>query len=429
VIIGSRPLATFVPPGTAAGRRALALLTGAIAASLLLLSAPDARAGTRTINFDDAVGAPNGFAVTTPLTNRYTTALGVTFAGPATSLGGAILNESGNFGVTGHSAPNFLAFNTTTYAKGPETITFATPAHSVDINTGQSGGGTVTATAFDGTTPVSENFRTAQAALQKLSLRATRITSVRLSFTGSAVVFDDLVWGSAPISGDDAGEVIQNGRLDVGAPGVLSNDTDPDGDAFTASLVRQPPNGTVDLRSNGSYTYTPNTGFSGNDAFVYKASDGTGSGNESTVRIKVDPLPPPPPPPPPPPAPPVLKNFAVQLTFGFLPRHPKKTTNFFDFAAHNVPKGSTLVGRCVTTKGKKCKGRLGKAFTIKKATKKEVKLKGFLRTYPAGSILELTASKSGFNNQIKVTAVRRNKVPLVIATKCQAPGSNTRRNC
>jgi hypothetical protein len=58
-----------------------------------------------------------------------------------------------------------------------------------------------------------------------------------------------------------------------------------------------------------------------------------------------------------------------------------------------------------------------------------VRLKGFLRTYPAGSFLELTVSKSGFNNQIKVTAIRKNKVPLVVATKCQTPGSNTRRNC
>ena len=239
-------------------------------------------------------------------------------------------------------------------------------------------------------------------------------------------MFDDLVWGSAPISADDRGTVGQDGRLEVGGNGVLGNDRDPDGDPLAAVLVRQPANGSVILRSNGSYAYTPNRGFSGNDTFVYRASDGTGRGNDATVRIRVDPSPPPPPPPPPPPAPPLLKDLAVQLTFGFLPLHPKKTTRFIDFVAHNVPKGSKLVGRCL---GKKCRGKLGKKFTIANTTKTNVKLKRFLKKYPAGTSLELTVSKSGFNNQIKITAIRRNKIPSVVATKCQAPGSKTRRNC
>lgn len=60
-------------------------------------AAPGALAAVRTINFDDVV-APALFADTTPLTTQYA-AQGVTFSGPAAGQGGAILNESGSFGV------------------------------------------------------------------------------------------------------------------------------------------------------------------------------------------------------------------------------------------------------------------------------------------------------------------------------------------
>ena len=117
------------------------------------LLAPQARAGTRTINFDDFT-APASFADAAPLTNRYAS-LGVTFAGPAPGSGGAVLDVTA-FPVTGESSPNALAFDgSQTYsgggtASGPETITFATPIHSASIHVGQSSGGTVRMTGFDG---------------------------------------------------------------------------------------------------------------------------------------------------------------------------------------------------------------------------------------------------------------------------------------
>ena len=97
------------------------------------------------ITFDtDAVGnalaAPSLFINTVALTNLYAP-LGVTFAGPGGNDGGAILNQSGNFGVNALSSPNFLAFNRgegVTLSDGgrpidPETITFASPVTSVSI--------------------------------------------------------------------------------------------------------------------------------------------------------------------------------------------------------------------------------------------------------------------------------------------------------
>ena len=61
------------------------------------------------INFDD-VAAPDMFLNTTHLTDQYAS-LGVHFSGPSDIDGGAILNQSSNFGVNALSGVNFLAFN------------------------------------------------------------------------------------------------------------------------------------------------------------------------------------------------------------------------------------------------------------------------------------------------------------------------------
>jgi hypothetical protein len=96
------------------------------------------------ITFDtDAAGnaltVPGLFASTVALTTLYAP-LGVTFSGGVDPAdGGAIINQSGIFGVNARSGTNFLAFNrTATLSSGgipedPETITFATPVSSVSI--------------------------------------------------------------------------------------------------------------------------------------------------------------------------------------------------------------------------------------------------------------------------------------------------------
>jgi hypothetical protein len=58
------------------------------------------------------------------------------------------------------------------------------------------------------------------------------------------------------------------------AANVLTNDVDADGDTLSAILVSNVRNGTLDLSPNGSFTYTPNAGFSGVETFTYRANDG-----------------------------------------------------------------------------------------------------------------------------------------------------------
>jgi hypothetical protein len=90
-----------------------------------------------------------------------------------------------------------------------------------------------------------------------------------------------------PVAADDQYVVNQDDVLDEPAPGVLANDTDADvGDELTAVLVQTPANGALVLNADGSFTYTPNAGFFGQDTFTYRATDGALS-NVATVSITV----------------------------------------------------------------------------------------------------------------------------------------------
>jgi VCBS repeat-containing protein len=92
----------------------------------------------------------------------------------------------------------------------------------------------------------------------------------------------------APSAADDAYSTDADTALTIDAPGVLGNDSDPEGDALSAAMIAGPANGTVTMNSDGSFTYTPNAGFSGTDTFTYKASDGTAESAEATVTITVN---------------------------------------------------------------------------------------------------------------------------------------------
>ena len=76
--------------------------------------------------------------------------------------------------------------------------------------------------------------------------------------------------------------------LNVAAPGVLSNDSDADGDTLTAVLNTGPGNGSLTLSADGSFSYTPNANFNGPDSFTYHANDGQADSNVATVSITVN---------------------------------------------------------------------------------------------------------------------------------------------
>lgn len=95
----------------------------------------------------------------------------------------------------------------------------------------------------------------------------------------------------APQAASDQYDVAEDTTLVVdAATGVLANDTDPDGDALTATLVAAASHGSVVLESNGAFTYTPNANFHGSDQFTYVANDGVAVSQIATVSLTISPV-------------------------------------------------------------------------------------------------------------------------------------------
>src|SRR6266850_6348782 len=116
--------------------------------------------------------------------------------------------------------------------------------------------------------------------------------TVTISNTGTAdatgVTFDDnpdpnttLVPGSiksSPVAVNDSYSAIGNVQISIPAPGVLTNDIDPDtgnNTGLTATGGATSTNGgnVVVINADGSFTYNPPAGFTGGDTFTYTLHD------------------------------------------------------------------------------------------------------------------------------------------------------------
>ncbi len=125
-----------------------------------------------------------------------------------------------------------------------------------------------------------------------------------LNFAGSDSftyrVFDGTVWSAPatvfitvsspnqpPAAAADTFTTTEDTPLVVAGPGLLTNDTDPNGDTLYVVLNVGPAHGTLDLRSDGGFTYTPAADWSGTDAFTYHVSDGSLTSAPVTVTLTV----------------------------------------------------------------------------------------------------------------------------------------------
>ena len=90
----------------------------------------------------------------------------------------------------------------------------------------------------------------------------------------------------APVSEDSIIGVAEN----IVDTGVLAKATDVDGDTLTYTLLTEALNGTVIVNKDGSYSYTPNTDFKGEDSFTYTVSDGNGGIITKTANVNVAPF-------------------------------------------------------------------------------------------------------------------------------------------
>jgi hypothetical protein len=92
----------------------------------------------------------------------------------------------------------------------------------------------------------------------------------------------------SPVANEGHYTAVEDTLLTVGAPGVLANDSDPNGLPLTATLLTGVSHGLLALNPDGGFTYTPDAGYTGADSFTYQASNGTEVSNVATVRITVE---------------------------------------------------------------------------------------------------------------------------------------------
>jgi hypothetical protein len=95
---------------------------------------------------------------------------------------------------------------------------------------------------------------------------------------------------AAPAAQPDAFSGTEDEALDIGPRGVLSNDSDPNGDPLQAVLDMPPAHGQLELAADGGFHYVPDGDFAGSDSFSYHASDGALSSGSVTVSLTIAPV-------------------------------------------------------------------------------------------------------------------------------------------
>lgn len=87
----------------------------------------------------------------------------------------------------------------------------------------------------------------------------------------------------APVAGDDSYVALPDTELELD---LKANDSDPDGDATSLLVLTAPSHGTLRAVADGRFVYRPDAGFTGDDSFTYRLSDGQAGSNLATVSIR-----------------------------------------------------------------------------------------------------------------------------------------------
>lgn len=213
------------------------------------------------------------------------------------------------YGTTGgvFSAPAQVSINTNTgqidvsasTTGGPYTITYntngpcpETATFAVSIVSCVPGATLTAALTIDNGTPAKADPG------DRIKLTATLSNAQTADYEGVQLVPNNdpkvtLVPGSfksTPVAVNDAYTATLNTLLTVTAgSGVLLNDFDDNipGLNVTAFSAASAQGGTVSVSANGSFTYTPPNGFTGNDTFTYTITDSDSQTNTGTVKIRV----------------------------------------------------------------------------------------------------------------------------------------------
>ncbi len=171
------------------------------------------------------------------------------------------------------SAPGVLHNDSDIDSANLTAIQMSNPAHGTATLNANGSFSYTPATGYSG----SDNF-TYQANDGSLS---SNVATISITVTGA---------NRPPVAADDAFATDEDTSLTITAPGVLSTDSDSDGDALTAVKESNPSHGTLTFNANGSFTYHPAVNWNGTNSFTYKASDGLLPSNVAAVTITINPV-------------------------------------------------------------------------------------------------------------------------------------------
>jgi VCBS repeat-containing protein len=199
---------------------------------------------------------------------------------------GPVASDVAYGGVSEDGASASFAYSATD-ADTSDTLSYAVLTQPSEGSAADNGDGTFT---FD---PGSD--------FQDLAAGETRQVSFTYEVTDSQGATDTAT-ATITVTGTNDGPVAQadsfSGLQDQQVTGnVLADngsgaDSDIDGDALsvtTIGAIATAEGGTVVMGADGSFTYTPASGFSGSDSFSYTISDGNGGTDTATATIAVDP--------------------------------------------------------------------------------------------------------------------------------------------
>jgi hypothetical protein len=91
----------------------------------------------------------------------------------------------------------------------------------------------------------------------------------------------------APTAVNDSTNTLEDVQLTVAAPGVLTNDVEPNGFPISVIGYTQPAHGSVTVNANGSYTYLASTNYNGSDSFTYTLTNGNGRASTATNNLTI----------------------------------------------------------------------------------------------------------------------------------------------